>query len=77
MTSGLGFEPVTKMEPSGRQVALEWYNRGMVDAERPSVEKREPAAASGSYMRGWRIGEVAYECPIAQDYAPNQSVKDF
>lgn len=34
--------------PSGKRVALEWYMRGMVDAESPSRDHFLPEAAEGS-----------------------------
>lgn len=58
-TSPLGLEPETKIEPSGRRVAVEWYSRGMVDGERPALENLEPFGASGSYIKGCRMGSVA------------------
>ena len=56
-------------EPSGKSVAEEWYNRGTVDADNPSLVKREPLGASGLYIKGAYMGSVAYECPTAQVYS--------
>lgn len=50
--------------PFGVNDAVLWYMRGMVDAISPSLEKRLPRGAAGSYITGMNAGLSALLWPI-------------
>ena len=56
LVSMFGFEPAIMILPSGTSVAVEWYNRAIVEFGKPTVENREPTAAAGSYKTGRKVG---------------------
>lgn len=72
--SGLGFEPETRMLPSGSSVADEWYSRSMLDT--PALDHLEPDGLLGSKYHDWWLGWSAYDRPMAPVH-PNKPTKTW